>query len=106
MSEKTSEPSSRGRATNERRRGAGGRRLAEAFEAVTSVPALAEAHRGLLGAGERETSGPAELTEAVESDAALTIAVMRAANNGNGPAGRAGGVRDAVEELDAQGVME
>ena len=106
MSEKTSQSNARGRATTERRRGAGGRRLAEAFDAVGAPPVLAEARRRLLGACERRTTGPGELTEAVESDAALTIAVMRAANNGNGPPGRAGGVRDAVDELDAEGVME
>jgi putative nucleotidyltransferase with HDIG domain len=106
MSEKTSQSSTRGRATTERKRGAGGRRLADAFDAVSTVPALAEARRRLLGACERQTTGPGELAEAVESDAALTIAVMRAANNGNGPSGRAGGVRDAVEELDVEGVME
>jgi putative nucleotidyltransferase with HDIG domain len=101
MSEKTIQSSTRGRATTERRRGAGGRRLADAFDAVSSIPALAEARRRLLGACERQTAAPGEL-----SDAALTIAVMRAANNGNGPAGRSGGVRDAVEELDVDGVME
>jgi putative nucleotidyltransferase with HDIG domain len=106
MSEKTIQSTSRGRATTERKRGAGGRRLAEAFEAVSAVPALAEARRRLLGACERQTAAPGEVAEAVESDAALTIAVMRAANNGNGPAGRAAGVRDAIEELDVEAVME
>ena len=47
----------------------------------------------------RRRLGPSELAEAVESDAALAIAVMRAANNGDGPAGRVGGVPEAVEAL-------
>src|ERR671918_677488 len=53
--------------------GAGGRRLAAAFDAISSMPALA--------------------------DAALAIAVMQAANNGNGPRGRTGSVHDAVDGL-------
>ena len=40
-----------------------------------------------------------ELADAIESDAALAIAVMRAANNGGGPHGRTGGVRQAVDVL-------
>ena len=40
-----------------------------------------------------------EVADAVESDAGIAIAVMRAANNGDGPAGRIGGVQEAVEAL-------
>jgi putative nucleotidyltransferase with HDIG domain len=106
MSEKTTQSTTRSKGGVERRRGAGGRRLAEAFDAVNQIPALAEARRRLVGACERSTPVANELAEAVESDAALTIAVMRAANNGNGPAGRAAGVRDAIEELSADRVRE
>jgi putative nucleotidyltransferase with HDIG domain len=83
----------------ERRGGAGGRRLAEAFDAITSLPALAEAQRRVLGLCERQSATSGEVADAVESDAALAIAVMRAANNGGGPSGRVAGVREAVEQL-------
>ena len=39
------------------------------------------------------------MAEAVEADAAIAIAVMQAANNGNGPSGRAASVPEAVETL-------
>jgi putative nucleotidyltransferase with HDIG domain len=85
--------------SGERRRGVGGRRLADAFEVVSKMPALAEARRRLLSACERQASSAGDIADAVESDAALAIAVMRAANNGSGPPGRVSGVREAVEEL-------
>jgi putative nucleotidyltransferase with HDIG domain len=88
----------------ERRGGAGGRRLAAAFDKISGLPALAEARRRLLDACERQSASSADLAEAVEADAALAIAVMRAANNGAGPPGRTGGVREAVEELHVDGV--
>ena len=75
-----------------RRAGGGGRRLAAAFESVSKLPALAEARRRLLSLCEREAATADDITEAVESDAGLAIAVMRAANNGSGPSGRTGGV--------------
>ena len=84
----------------EKRRGVGGRRLADAFEIVSEMPALAEARRRLLGACERQNASAGDLADAVESDTALAIAVMRAANNGHGPPGRVAGVREAVEQLD------
>ena len=91
---------------SDRRGGAGGRRLAEAFDAVAEIPALAEARRRVIALCERQTATPADVAEAVESDAALAIAVMRAANNGGGPAGRIAGVREAVEELRVERVRE
>ena len=84
--------------------GAGGHRLATAFEVVSKLPALAEAQKRLIGLCERQASSPGDITEAIESDAALAVAVMKAANNGNGPSGRAGGVREAIEELTPEGV--
>ena len=58
------------------------------FEAVERLPALAESQRraGRELRAEAETPRPTRSSEAVESDAALAIAVMRAANNGAGPA--------------------
>ena len=92
--------------TNDRRAGAGGRRLAAAFDKVSDLPALAEARRRLLALCERQAASPTDLAEAVESDAAIAITVMRAANNGNGPAGRVAGVPEAVEALRADGIRE
>src|SRR3712207_4823074 len=74
--------------TGDRRAGAGGRRLAAAFDKVSDLPALGEARRRLLLLCDRQAASPTDIAEAVESDAALAITVMTAANNGNGPAGR------------------
>jgi putative nucleotidyltransferase with HDIG domain len=84
--------------------GAGGRRLAAAFDSVSQLPALAEARRRLLGVCERQAAAPGDIAEAIESDAALAIAVMRAANNGTGPSGRTAGIREAIETLRPDGV--
>jgi len=94
----------RGAKGADRRGGVGGRRLAEAFDLVTSMPALAEARRRLVGLCEQEVPSPGDVSEAIETDAALAVAIMRAANNGEGPSGRTGGVREAVEYLQAEGV--
>jgi putative nucleotidyltransferase with HDIG domain len=90
--------------SQERRAGVGGRRLADAFEAVSGMPALFEARRRLLGLCDRSSSSPSEVADAIEADSALAIAVMRAANNGTGPSGRTGGVREAVEALEIESV--
>lgn len=91
-------------AGSERRVGAGGRRLAAAFDSVSKLPALAEARRRLLGLCESKAATPGEIAEAVESDVGLAIAVMRAANNDSGPSGRVGGVLEAIEALRPEGV--
>src|SRR5919198_1444906 len=84
----------------------GGRRLASAFEVVSGLPALAEARRRVTLACEREGSSPTELAEAIESDVALVIAVMSAANNVGSPRGGTGVVREAIERLGRRGVEE
>ncbi len=84
--------------------GAGGARLAEAFEAVTRLPALAESRRRLLRLTESDTTSAAELAETVESDAAVAIAVMREANNGDGPSARIGGIQEAVDTISPAGL--
>src|SRR5215218_7225423 len=57
-----------------------GRRLTAAFEALEAFPALAESrNRAMLVSGEDHAS-IAEMICAVESDVALTIAVLRTAN--------------------------
>ena len=88
-----------GTASGARPTGVGGRRLAAAFDAVSSLPALAEARARLLSLAEHPTASSADVAEAVEDDAALAIAVMQAANNGNGPRGRTGTVPGAVASL-------
>jgi putative nucleotidyltransferase with HDIG domain len=67
------------------------------------MPALAEARQRLLGVT-NNGGDPNEMTDAVESDAALAIAILRAANNGEGPAVAAAGVREAVDALTPTGV--
>ncbi len=83
---------------------AGGARLADAFEAITRLPALCEARHRLMNLTDAEAQSAGDVAEAVESDAALAIAVMRAANNGAGPPARVGGVREAVDALTPGGV--
>jgi putative nucleotidyltransferase with HDIG domain len=90
----------------DRRSGQGGRRLAVAFDRASSLPALAESRRRLLVAGERQSSSPGKLAEVIESDVALTIAVMRAAGNLGEEKWRTGGVRDAIEALSEPGVRQ
>jgi putative nucleotidyltransferase with HDIG domain len=89
------------RPRGERQTGAGGRRLADAFEIVSELPALAEARGRVLRLADREGASIGEVAAAIESDTALAIAIMRAANNGDGPPGRVTGVRQAVEALTA-----
>jgi putative nucleotidyltransferase with HDIG domain len=84
--------------------GGGGRRLADAFDHVSALPALAEARMRLLDAASSPGASVTTLTEVVESDTALTIAVMRAANNGDGPSGRCESVPQAVESLTSDGI--
>lgn len=86
--------------------GHGGQRLAAAFDAVSALPALAESRRRLLRASDSGRTSDDELAAAIESDAALAIQVMRAANNGGGPHGRTGGVRQAVDVLSATRIYE
>jgi putative nucleotidyltransferase with HDIG domain len=84
--------------------GAGGRRLAAAFDAISRMPAVAEARTRVLGLANQASASSGDIAEAVEADAALAMAVMQAANNGNGPRGRAGSVPAAVEVLSAERV--
>jgi putative nucleotidyltransferase with HDIG domain len=93
-------------ASRERGGGQGGRRLAAAFDAASRLPALAESRRRLLRASEREAASPGEQAETIESDVALTIAVMRATGDTEEAKGRTGGVRQAIEALSAAGVRE
>jgi putative nucleotidyltransferase with HDIG domain len=93
---RSSKPTSR---PSDRRIGQGGHRLSAAFDTVSALPALAESRRRLLSATNGAASSGDELANAIESDAALAIQIMRAANNGGGPHGRTRGVREAVDVL-------
>ncbi|MDQ3572640.1 MAG: HDOD domain-containing protein [Actinomycetota bacterium] len=92
-------------APSARTKGAGGRRLAAAFDSASSLPVLADACERLGAlAGSRSISS-ADLLEIVEGDAALTIAVMQAANNGNGHRRGDGGIPAAIDALGADRVV-
>ncbi|HEX2266204.1 MAG TPA: hypothetical protein VHH14_07955, partial [Solirubrobacterales bacterium] len=56
-----------------------GSRLAEAFEAVERFPVLLESRERVIRAATAETARVGDLIEAVESDVALMIAVLRQA---------------------------
>ena len=85
--------------------GAGGRRLAASFDAVSSLPALAEARERLVSLAESSSASKGQIADVIEADAALAIAVMQAANNGNGPRGRTGGVPQAIDSLSPTRVL-
>jgi putative nucleotidyltransferase with HDIG domain len=87
-----------------RGKGRGGHRLAEAFLEVEHLPALAESRERLMTVSSKRGASVGEVSDAVESDVALTIAVLRAAMNANGRPGRLAGVPDAVERLTPDGV--
>ena len=84
--------------------GKGGHRLSAAFDAVNTLPALTETTARVAKLTAKENASAAELVELVESDTAVTIAVMKAANNGGGPRARVSNVPDAVEALTPAGI--
>jgi putative nucleotidyltransferase with HDIG domain len=84
--------------------GRGGHRLAEAFEAVERLPALVDARERLERLITKGGSSLDEISDAVESDAALAIAVLRGASAANHGRTRIGGVPAAVEVLTPKGV--
>jgi putative nucleotidyltransferase with HDIG domain len=81
-----------------------GSRLAEAFEAVERFPVLIESRERVIAAATADTARIGELVEAVESDVALSISVLRFANR-SGVAGGVGGIPGAVEVLKPSGVL-
>ena len=89
--------------TSPRRQGEGhGRRLTSAFEALEAFPALAESRNRLLAVVEKDNVATADIVTAVESDVALSIAVLRLANQVQGSRGRVETIVAAVELLDEQ----
>jgi len=84
--------------------GKGGQRLAAAFDAVNTLPALSETTLRVAKLTAKENSSVAEISELIETDATVAIAVMKAANNGGGPRARISNVPDAVDALSPAGV--
>ncbi len=101
MAPTTATPSSGSAST-----GKGGHRLSAAFEAVNTLPALHEIVSRVTEMTDRPGTGVAELAELIESDTAVAISVMRAANNGGEPRGLVSNVPDAIELLTPEGVRE
>jgi putative nucleotidyltransferase with HDIG domain len=80
-------------------------RLPGAFDRLSALPALKESRDRLLKTLLREEATEADLVRAVESDLALTIAVLRAANHLAGAARPSvATVPEAVARLSPQGV--
>ncbi|MGI8557046.1 MAG: HDOD domain-containing protein [Solirubrobacteraceae bacterium] len=89
-----------------RRRGGGeghGRRLTAAFEALEDFPALVESRNRMLALANVEPVLPSDVIDAIESDIALVVAVLRAANEtAAGGRSRVESVVEAVRLLPAQ----
>ncbi|HEV2074706.1 MAG TPA: HDOD domain-containing protein [Thermoleophilaceae bacterium] len=82
-----------------------GRRLTAAFEALEGFPALAEPRDRLLRLVRNDRPPVGELVAAVESDLALSVAVLRLANRAGGRRGRpVTSIPAAVEVLGPAGV--
>src|SRR3954447_4619012 len=75
-----------------------GKRLTSAFEALELFPALAESRNRLLALIAEERPSTGEVVQAIESDVALVIAVLRVANKVDGP--RRGQVESIVTAVD------
>ena len=83
-----------------------GRRLTAAFEALEAFPALAESRARVLKLFAEERPAMGELVGAVETDVALTVAVLRLANRlEDGARGRIDSVVAAVEALTPDAVQ-
>jgi len=82
-----------------------GRRLTSAFEALEAFPALAESRNRLLAVVEKDNVATADIVAAVESDVALSIAVLRVANQAKNRRGRVETIVGAVEVLNEQTVQ-
>ncbi len=82
-----------------------GRRLTAAFEALEVFPALAESRDRVLRLASQERPSVGEVVQAVESDIALVIAVLRLANEREGKSrGKVASIVQSVEILSPEGV--
>ncbi|HEV3229336.1 MAG TPA: HDOD domain-containing protein [Solirubrobacteraceae bacterium] len=83
-----------------------GRRLTAAFEALEAFPALVESRNRLLALVSQDPISSSEVVEAVESDVALIIAVLRLANQVEGRTrGRVDSIVQAVDLLSPEAVQ-
>jgi putative nucleotidyltransferase with HDIG domain len=81
-----------------------GARLASAMQRLDMLPALAEARDRLLGLLASERPLASAIVTVVESDLALVVALLRAANHSSTPSKRIGSVPAAVAALRPEGV--
>jgi putative nucleotidyltransferase with HDIG domain len=82
-----------------------GRRLTAAFEALEAFPALAESRNRVLRVVREDRSSVGEVVQAVESDVALVITVLRIANRtAQRKKGKIASIPEAVEVLSPEGV--
>ena len=82
-----------------------GRRLSAALEALDSFPALAESRQRVIAVLAEDHSSAGDLVAAVESDVALTVAILRLANRAPGKSHhRVDSVVKAVEVLPGDAV--
>jgi putative nucleotidyltransferase with HDIG domain len=84
----------------------GGQRLTAAFEAVESMPALAQSRDKVMAAGIGNGAAPEAMIDAVECDPGLAIAVIRKANARASKSGAVGTVSEAVAKVGAAGVQK
>ena len=82
-----------------------GSRLAEAFEAVERFPVLVESRERVMRATTAETARVGDVIGAVESDVALTVAVLRFANRGARVQGGIATIPEALDVLKPSGVL-
>src|SRR5215218_11107482 len=83
-----------------------GKRLTAAFEALELFPALAESRNRVLALIAEERPSTSEVVQAIESDVALVIAVLRLANRVDSPGrGQVESVVGAVEILSPEAVQ-
>ena len=102
----TEMPSTDPYAARERHHNEGhGRRLTAAFEALEAYPVLVESRNRVLRLFEDGEPATADVVGAVEADVALTVTVLRLANQVDGPhAGKVDSVVTGVEVLSARTV--
>jgi putative nucleotidyltransferase with HDIG domain len=83
-----------------------GKRLTAAFEALEVFPALAESRNRVLALVSEERPSAGDVVQAIESDVALVIAVLRLANNAESPKrGQVESIVSAVELLSPEAVQ-
>jgi putative nucleotidyltransferase with HDIG domain len=82
-----------------------GSRLAAAFESVERFPVLIESRERVMQAATLEPARVSELVETVESDIALTIAVLRLANHNSSTPSGVASIPEAVDMLKPSGVL-